>query len=207
MAWTSNGVSTRYKDSQFTVDRLLASSDTCGTVGASTVKAIEYGHGADHLTVLTLTNFAVGTSGDNASLGFGALLYTFPAGIILVERSGLIACGVTAAISVTTDTPEIGLGTVVATGAIATLGAGSATMEDISEGGDTTNIAPDVNGTATINSTKIPTNATGDDGPKIIAAASAHTVYLNIADGWADVTAAGAVTVSGTIFLKWQKLT
>lgn len=207
MAWTQTGTVSRYKRSLLQVGRLLAGPDTAGSVGASTVVATEYGHGAEHLTVLTLSSFAVGTSGDNASLGFGALLYTFPAGIIMVERAGFINLGVTAAISVTTDTPEVGLGTVVATGAIATLGAGSATMEDILEGGDTTNVAPDVAGTATINSTKIPTNASGDDGPKIIQAASAHTVYFNMADGWADVSAAGAVTASGTVFMKWYKLT
>lgn len=207
MAWTNTGTSTRYAHTILQVDRLITGGDTVGTVGASTVKAVEYGHGAEHLTVLTLTSFAVGTSGDNASLGFGALLYTFPAGIIMVERAGFINVGVTAAISVTTDTPEVGLGTVVATGAIATLGAGAATMEDILEGGDTSNIAPDVAGTATINSTKKPTVATGDDGPKIIQAAAAHTVYFNMADGWADVTAAGAVTASGTVFMKWYKLT
>jgi hypothetical protein len=187
----------------------LASTPPAGSVGVAQAGAVatEWGDQVDHTTVLVLTNFPVGTSGDNANLALGALLYTFPAGIIQIDSSALVALGVTAAISVTTDTPEVGLGTTQAAGAHATLGAVAATAENISEGGDTTNIAPDVAGTATVNSSKKPTVASGDDGPLIIPAASAHMVYLNVADGWADVTAAGAVTVSGTVVINWKKLT
>lgn len=175
------------------------------TTGATTT-AVEYGNEVDHVTVLTLTAFAAGTSGDNANLALGAKLFTFPAGVIAVKSAQLINVGVTAAISVTTDTPEIGLGTIIGSGANATLGAVGAAAENISEGGDTTNIAPDVAGTATINSSKFPT---GGDGPLVILASDglSHDVFLNLADGWADVAAAGAVTVSGTIAVSWTRLT
>lgn len=36
---------------------------------------------------------------------------------------------------------------------------------------------------------------------------AANTVYLNIADGWADVDAAGAVTADGIVVINWKKLT
>jgi hypothetical protein len=185
----------------------IAPAGSVGTPAVAGVEATEYGSEADHTTVLTLTAFAVGTSGDNANKAIGALLYTFPAGIIQIDSAEFIGLGITAAISVTTDTPEVGLGTTQASAVQATLGAVAATAENISEGGDTTNVAPDVAGTATINSSKKPTVASGDDGPLVIPAASAHTVYLNIADGWADVTAAGAVTAAGVVVLNWKKLT
>lgn len=169
--------------------------------------AVEWGDVAHHTTILTLDDFALGTSGDNANLALGAKLYTFPEGIIAIESAQFIGLGITADISVTTDTPEVGLGTTQASGQQATLGAVAATAENISEGGDTTNIAPDVAGTATINSSKKCMVASGDDGPLIIAAAGAHTVYLNVADGWANVTAAGPVTADGIVVLNWKRLT
>lgn len=212
---STDNVYVRAESSQNTVSALswtsaaLDGTAPAGSVGAAEAGAVavEWGSKSNHTTVLTLTNFPVGTSGDNANLALGALLYTFPAGIIAVESAAFVALGITAAISVTTDTPEVGLGTTQASGVQATLGAVAATAENISEGGDTTNIAPDVAGTATINSSKRPTVASGDDGPLIIPAASAHTVYLNVADGWANVTAAGAVTASGTVVINWKKLT
>lgn len=183
----------------------LAPAASVGEAAAG-AEAVEYGSSSNHSTVLTLTDFPVGTSGDNANKAIGALLYTFPAGVIAVESAQFIGLGLTADISVTTDTPEVGLGTTVASGVQATLGAVASTAENISEGGDTTNIAPDVAGTATINSSKRPTGLSGDDGPLVIGEAAAHTVYLNVADGWANVTAAGAVTADGIVVINWKKL-
>ncbi len=126
-------------------------SSAAGTVGAATVSANEYGNGVDRLTVLTLTSFAVGTSGDNANLALGAKIYTWPTGVNILVEWAAISGGLTAAISVTTDTPEVGIGTVVATGAAATLT--TATWENIIDGGasgsgiDAAAVAPDVAGT------------------------------------------------------------
>jgi hypothetical protein len=184
---------------------ILAPSASAGTA-ATGATAVEWGVQNQHTTVLTMADLALGTSGDNAAKAIGGLLYTFPAGIIQVDSVSLINVGITADISVTTDTPEVGLGTTVGSGANATLGAVGAGAENLSEGGDTTNIAPDVAGTATINSTKKPTVASGDDGPLIIAAGSAHTVYFNAAVTWANVTAAGAVTADGIVVINWKKL-
>lgn len=195
------GIEKRFRRQKVQMWAAIPPLANVGTLGATTVSAEEYGDSINHTSVLTLASFAVGTSGDNASLGFGALLYTFPAGIIRVTDAAFVGLGITAAISVTTDTPEVGLGTVVATGAIATLGAGAATMENILEGG-TPAIAGDVAGTVFNASRGSNLNA----GGLIIPAASVHTVYLNVADGWADVTAAGAVTASGVVVINWQKL-
>jgi hypothetical protein len=176
----------------------VANTTTAGIGAASgNATAVEYASGAHHTTILTLSSFAVGTSGDAAALAIGALLYTFPAGIIQV-KSSLISVGLTAAISVTTDTPEIGLGTTQGSGANATLGAVAATAENIFEG---TAVA-DVAGTVFLG-TKLPTTT----NVLSIAAAAAHTVYLNAAVTWANVTAAGPVTASGTVMIEWVKVT
>lgn len=184
-----------------------ATATTFGTVTtAATTTALEHFTGIEHRTIMTLTSFAVGTSADNASLGIGAKLYTFPAGNILITGA-TIHGGVTAAISVTTNTPEVALGTVIASGAIAST---TTTMENIVDGGaggmlgDFVAVAPDVAGTATLFKGML---ATSKGGLLIKASGGlSHDVYLNVAAAWVDVTAPGAVTFTGTVTLNWQIL-
>ncbi len=172
----------------------VITSSTPGTP-AALVTAVEYGDSRVRTTVLTLAAFAVGLSGDNANLARGATLYTFPAGEIIVE-SASINVGLTLADAIQTDTPEIGLGTVAAAGEVqATLGAVGATAEDIMEGV----AVADVAGTAKVN-TDIPTA----NVPLVIATGAAHTVCLNVADGWADLTAPAAITATGTVVINWR---
>lgn len=172
-----------------------AANNGAVTTGATTA-AVEIGDGERHTTILTLTAFAVGLSGDNANLARGASLYSFPAGEIIVEAAS-INVALTLADAVQTDTPEIGLGTVPCAGEVqATLGAVGATAENIFEGVAVTNVN---GGTSTV-ATKCPTAA----APFIIPTASTHVVALNVADGWADLTAASAITATGTIILSWK---
>ena len=160
-----------------------------GTAGTG-VTATEYGDGRNHVTKLVLSGVAF-TIGDTAALADGALIYTLPAGPIVINSSS-INVGLTLTTGTpTTDTPEIGLGTVIGTGAVAVLG-GTATFEDIMGGGSTPVMA-DVAGTAElfthVANLKIET-------------ADAHTVHLNIADTWANVDDTAA-TVAGTVWIKW----
>lgn len=175
-----------------------------GTVQTtSTTSASEFTDGNTRVTRLTCSNFSLGNSGDNASLAIGALLYTLPAGDIMVEGVE-IAGGLTAALSNTAQTPEVGLGTTVGTGAVAVL---STTMEDFVDGGaagaiggDTT--APDVAG-GLFRKCNLSTSANvllKSSGGK------AHTVYLNAAVAWADVTAAAPVLFTGVVTIKWRKI-
>jgi hypothetical protein len=99
-----------------------------------------------------------------------------------------------------TGTPELGVGSTVGTGASATL---SGTMEDYMEGGvkgmgggsiGTT----DVSGATTI----IKGSTVGHVG----LAADGHDMYLNFAGAWPDITAAGDVTATGSIWIKWRLL-
>jgi len=167
------------------------SDDTFGTVGTN-VTAVERVGGGNHTTVLTLASVAY-TIGDNVSLADGALIYTFPTGPIVIHAAN-IAVGLTLTTGTpTTDTPEVGLGTVIGTGAVATLG-GTPTFEDILGPA----VMDDVAGTIE--------NLTGGQFRHLaIEAADAHTVHLNIADAWANVDNTAA-TMSGTVVLNWGLL-
>lgn len=162
---------------------------------AATTGVVEYGDGYRHTTKLTLTDFAVGTSADDAAKAIGAALYVLPAGAVIVE-SAYLSVGLTLADAVQTDTPEIGLGNAAASGgANATLGADGATKENIWEGAATADVA----GTAKVG-TKIPTAAV----PLVIESGGGHTIYLNAAATWANLTAASALTATGTVIINWR---
>jgi hypothetical protein len=173
-------------------------SDNIGTVAGATVVATEYGDGMHHITILTLTDFIIGAPGAGANLAIGAKFYSFPAGVHAHQISrwnlGLTQGGVTS------DTPDMGLGSVVGAGAIAVLNGG--TMEDYITG-QTWAVALDgtLQATAPLGAkaginTGISLNDTGD----------VKDVFLNAADGWnAGVT--GNLTASGTIVLIWDTVT
>jgi hypothetical protein len=170
----------------------LQSDASDGTAGTN-VTAVEYGDGFHKIAMLTLSSVAL-TIGDNVSLGSGALIYTLPAGAVVVNNATM-SVGVTLTTGTpTTDQPEIGLGTVIASGVVSVLG-GTATFEDIMAGA-TTPVLADLAGTAEV--------FTHNPG-LVIEAAAAHTVHLNIADAYADVTDTAA-TATGTIVLDYTLL-
>lgn len=169
--------------------RLLTTKDV-GTAGTG-VTAVEYGDGLNHTTKLTLAALAA-TIGDNASLAGGNLIYTFPPGVIVIN-SVTLSVGMTLTTGTpTTDTPELGLGTTIASGANATLGAVAATAEDVAGPA----VLDDIAGTAEI--------VTKVDG-FIILAAAAHTLHINWADAFADVDNTDA-TLDGTVTINWSLL-
>jgi len=152
-----------------------------------TVVANETGFDSHRITTIDIADLVL-LATTNASVGGGKLIYTFPAGKIIVKRATL-SVGIigTAALNVA-DTPEIGIGTVVATGAIATLGAGAATMENIFDG---TAISACDN-----------TAYQGSQSLTLaITAAAVHDVYLNLADGWAGIDA--GMKATGRVILEW----
>lgn len=186
-----------------TTNKLLTSTNV-GT--ATNVTVEEHGDGVDHVTKVTLSGFVVGTGGDSASLALGAKFYTWPTGKTIEVVSATWAGGLTYDADVTTDTPELGIGTVAATGAAATLTTG--TWENIMDGGatmgpttggDAVAIAPDVAGTVFYK------KSLSTVSPIIKpSGGQARDVFLNVADGWANVTTAGNVTADGVIILKWR---
>jgi hypothetical protein len=161
-----------------------------GTAEA-TVSAVHYGDGLNMTAVLTLVNTPL-TVGVSANLGVGALLYTLPAGACLV-RDAYMSVGLSG-VTITNDTPDVGLGTVIASGAIAVLG-GTATFEDIITG----QTAANTNGTATVKGSGPTAGA-----PLEITTAGAHTIYFNAADGWgANTDAAGLL--NGTVVISYVR--
>ncbi len=169
----------------------IQTSANVGTANTG-VTATEYGDGRRHVTVLTVSQADALTVADNANIADGYLLYTLPAGEVVVESASM-SMAVTAAED-TTATPDVGLGTVIGTGAVAVLG-GTATFENIITG----QTAADANGTATV-ATTIPTAAV----PLVIATAGAHTVHFNVADGWADTAGTDLTAdIAGQVVLVW----
>jgi hypothetical protein len=178
----------------------IQTSVQVGSVGSG-VTATEYGDGFIHNTRLALAVTDAFTTGDNAALGDGHLIYTFPAGQIVVHSASLVDIAITSASTEQqNDTPDVGLGTTEATGVIATLD-GTPAMENILTG--QTWSTGKMNGTAQ-SAVDMADVATGNGG-LVIADGGDHTVYLNIADTWAD-DLGGDLTadVTGVVHLVWS---
>jgi hypothetical protein len=151
----------------------------------------EYGNETSHKTVLTFDEVAIGSPTGAANLGFGKLVYTLPAGACII-KSSKIDFSLQGGGTVDADTPDVGLGTVIASGVVAVL-SGTATFENIHTG-QTFN---DCNGTAEVHTAL----ATSSPFALVVETADAHTIYLNVADGWAG---ADDVTATGTVTIEWE---
>lgn len=169
----------------------LLTATNLGTAGTNCTVA-HYGDARHKQAHITLTDVAV-TVGNSASLGTGVLIYTFPAGAIRVKGyyRSIALSGITA----TTDAPVCGLGTVIASGAVAVL-SGTATFQDIAVGAALT----DSNGTATVAQGV----CTASPFSLAIATGAAHTVHLNLALAWsANADASGLLNGRVIIDYDW----
>lgn len=162
-----------------------------GSATSAVINTIERGNQNQHVTTLTVQSALPAIAG-GANLAVGKLLYTFPAGPIVVHAA-YMSVGVTQTQgNINADTPDIGLGTTIGSGAVAVLG-GTAAFENILTG----QTAANCTGTATVK--------TVGDQVLVIEAAGNHTVYLNVADGWAASGDTGAL-INGTVTLHWSYL-
>ena len=175
---------------------------TASNIGASpvgTCVATEYGDGYHHVTVLTLTDFIIGATNGAVTLAIGNIIYELPAAgvqvISVMEYNIALTVG-----TVQSDTPEIGIGSAIGTGATATLDNG--TMEDyiLSNAWGTTldGAAAEVLGPVAPGAgvfTGIALNKTGDE----------KSIYLNAADTW-TVSITGNLTATGTIKIVWTTI-
>lgn len=162
-------------------------------VAASGVTVREFGSAYTHTTVLTLSGSAavLPDIAGGANLAVGKLLYTFPDGAIRVTSTKM-AVGITQTQGfINADTPDVGIGTTIASGVVAVLG-GTAAFENILTG----QTAANCTGTATTKTV---------DTSLVIESAGAHTVYLNVADGWA-ASGDDAAVLSGTVTIHWEYL-
>lgn len=170
----------------------LSCTGNVGTAGTG-VTATEQGDGYNHVTFLAIDTTLPAIAG-GANLGIGKLLYTFPVGVQVVEVA-YMNVAITGAAAIQADTPEVGIGTVIASGAVAVL-SGTATFENILTG----QVAADCNGTPTVKTT-IPTA----NVPFIVEAGDAKTLYLNVADGWAAGGDAAA-ELTGDVTIVWRSV-
>lgn len=162
--------------------------DNVGTP-ASGVSVTEIVNGRHHITRFDLSDFAVGAAVAAADLAFGKKIYDFPAGQIQV-KSASIALGLTGSgVTCDADTPDLGIGTTIASGAVAVLG-GTAGFEDILTG----QTMADCNGT-------VKNAAVAQQLP--ILPSGSHAVHLNVADGWAG---AASFTATGSITIEWVQI-
>lgn len=166
-------------------------TQSIGTPGSG-VTAVEYGHKYDHWTELTVSSTLPAIAG-GANLSVGKLVYTLPAGECIVKGAYMSMALTAVDTNIDTDTPDVGLGTVIGSGAVAVLG-GTATFENIITG----QTAANCTGTATVAALE-PTAGAG----LVIAAAAAHTIHFNVAALW-SASGEAACPISGTIVLNWQ---
>ena len=161
------------------------------------VTAEEYGDGYNHVTVLTVSQADALTLADNTDIADGYLLYTFPAGVIIVDATYMSMAITAASPQLVNDTPIVGIGTVIGTGAVNDL-VGTGTFEDLLIGQS----ANDCTGTAEV-ACLAPTAANSF----VILSGAAHTVHFNAAATWSNDTSTDlSADIAGTVVLKWTFL-
>ena len=176
-------------------DKTDITSVNIGTAPTATgLSVVEQGDAVNHKTVLTLADFAVGSATGAAALAFGALVYTLPAGAQLMDIT-YMSVALTGTVTIVGDTPEIGIGSVIASGVVLVLNGTATFMDYVTE-----QTSGAISGS---NTTTVLLGATAGihTGIALNVAASAKTLYLNVADTWAGT---GDVTATGTITLTWK---
>lgn len=164
-----------------------AGKGTAATPATGTITVNETGVDSHMVTTIDIAYLALIVT-TNANKADGKLLYTLPAGNVIVKRA-TIALGITGTAALNAaDTPDVGLGTTVASGSVAVLG-GTAGFENIMTGQTWTAACAGVVQQASIATTLA------------IATAGDHTVYLNIADGWDGIDA--GMKATGRVIIEW----
>ncbi len=158
-----------------------------GAVATGSTLVKDSSDGFVHTTTLSVNTTLPAIAG-GANLGVGKLLYTFPAGEIVINSSYISMAITQTQGNITADTPVVGLGTTIASGAVAVL-SGTAAFEHVMAG----QVAANCSGTATVKTVGT---------QLVIATAANHTLYLNVADGWAASGDAAALLV-GTVTFNW----
>lgn len=203
MAWTPTVLSTTNNTTVKTAlqTESVISKTPIGSIPSglgTTLTAAEYSTGADVVTVLTLNGFQVGTLA-GATLGVGAICYSYPASDQHLELVSSFS-NVSAKVPGTGTAGVIGLGSVIASGAVSVL-SGTATFQNRVTG---TAITPSATGGTAINTIVAVTAGIGT-GIGLNGTASVKDVFVNMSGAW-DSTNIGALTLTGQIFLKWVRM-
>lgn len=140
---------------------------------------------------LSFSAWTISAIAGAANEAVGKLIYTLPAGAIFVRAVHMNIGLTNTDTTIDADTPDVGIGTVIATGAVATLD-GTSTFEDLLTG----QTAANCTGTKTVKGVTDQTLFIGANGVK--------TIHLNVADGWAGSETALAAT--GEIHIEYVAL-
>lgn len=183
------------------VDRVETDLNRVYTTTGAEVSGLtitDYGNEIIHRTVLDGTFLSAADVLKDGALGaataaMGKKIFDFPEGGIHVEAAVL---DLTLVASLATASVEVGLGTVVATGATSALGA-SSTYEDVIDG-NTGGVTCSTTGTAYQRVAAAESDAAAFDG-----CGTAKDLYLNAAAAWKGT---GTFVVSGTVSLVWSYL-
>ena len=139
------------------------------------------GDGVVNTVTIVITSVAL-TVGNSATLAVGLNLWDLPAGNITITSTFMSVAIDASSVTITNDTPDVGLGIVIGSGVNALLSDVGATSENILTGQTMT----DTNGAVTITSVATHLN---------VLTGGAHTVHLNFADAWgANTDAVAAIT-------------
>jgi len=167
---------------------VMLRDDQSGISVPTGFKSETTGSPAGYKTVLT-ANYTLPAIAGGASLSVGRKCLTLPAGERVVTGSSMAMAIKQTLGNITADTPDVGLGTVIAAGANA-LCSDTSGAENLLTG----QTAADCNGTATVETV---TTALA------IATADSHDIYFNVCDGWA-ASGDTAAAISGTITIWWR---
>lgn len=173
-----------------------------GSTPVGTVSIKEYSaDGHNIVTVLTLTNFIVGAlAGAGAALGVGNIVYAFPASPDAhIELTSYFSLSLTAA-GTAVAVAKVGLGSVIATGAVSVLNGTPTFMDRLTEQSVPT---ASTGGAVTVGVTNVTAGLATGIGLNV--AASVKNVFLNTAATW-NANNSGNLTATGTVVLSWIKL-
>jgi hypothetical protein len=166
----------------------------------STISCIEYSTGASITAVLTLTNFVVGAlNSAAAALGVGNIIYSFPSGDQHLETAYsfwnlALTCPGTAV------TCKVGLGSVIASGAVSVL-SGTATFQDRVTAQDITTAA---SGGTAVNAGPVGATAGIQTGIALNGTSAVKNVFLNAA-GTFNANNTNNLLANGQIFIQWNR--
>ena len=146
------------------------------------------GNPQGYKTVIT-ANYTLPAIAGGANLSVGRKFMTLPAGERVVTGSSMSMAIKQTQGNITADTPDVGIGTTIASGANALLSDTSG-AENILTG----QTADNCNGTAEVETVTT---------QLVIATADSHDLFFNVADGWAASGDTGAL-ISGTITIWWR---
>lgn len=155
---------------------------------ASGVVAKEEGDEIARKTTLTIAEFTQAIAG--AALGFGKKLCDLPEGAIKIEQ---VVARITTKGATSTSQPVIGVGTVVASGAVSVL-SGTSTFVDAMTG---------FTGTAVSAAGSVSFSAATATAGVLDGTSTAKSLFLNMAAGWA---VSETLTISGYVEIFWKYL-